>query len=185
MILVRVGTPVLYETGTITRRSARSPRSSAEPSTRTETRAPQRQRTMADDEGATKSYEERAKHVSVISKPLAGKKLTKKVYKVVKKAAKAKAIKRGVKEVVKGLRKGSKGVCIIAGDISPIDVISHLPVLCEESDVPYIFVPSKVDLGAAGQTKRPTSCTLVCTGGADVDGLDEVLKEVTAAKPVY
>ena len=140
---------------------------------------------MADDAGDTKSYEERAKHVSVISKPLAGKKLTKKVYKVVKKAAKAKAIKRGVKEVVKGLRKGSKGVCIIAGDISPIDVISHLPVLCEESDVPYIFVPSKVDLGAAGQTKRPTSCTLVCTGGADVDGLDEVLKEVTAAKPVY
>ena len=54
---------------------------------------------MADAEEI--SYEQRAAHVTVISKPLAGKKLTKKVYKLVKKAAKAKQIKRGVKEVVK------------------------------------------------------------------------------------
>ena len=33
---------------------------------------------------------------------------------------------------------------IIAGDISPIDVISHVPVLCEDSKVPYIYVPSKL-----------------------------------------
>ena len=32
---------------------------------------------------------------------------------------------------------------MIAGDISPIDVITHLPVFCEDRDVPYIFVPSK------------------------------------------
>ena len=57
--------------------------------------------------------------------------------------------------------KGMKGVCIIAGDISPIDVISHLPVFCEESAVPYVYVPSKQDLGAAAMTKRPTSCVLI------------------------
>ena len=34
-------------------------------------------------------------------------------------------------------------VCIIAGDISPIDVITPLPVLCEDNDVPYVYVPSK------------------------------------------
>ena len=32
---------------------------------------------------------------------------------------------------------------MIAGDISPIDVISHVPIFCEEKDVPYIYVPSK------------------------------------------
>lgn len=35
-------------------------------------------------------------------------------------------------------------MCLIAGDISPIDVITPLPVLCEDNDVPYIYVPSKV-----------------------------------------
>ena len=45
---------------------------------------------------------------------------------------------------MKGLRKGEKGIVVLAGDISPIDVISHLPVLCEDNDVPYVFVTSKV-----------------------------------------
>ena len=34
-------------------------------------------------------------------------------------------------------------LCVIAGDISPIDVITHVPVLCEESEIPYVYVPSK------------------------------------------
>lgn len=97
-----------------------------------------------EDKKSGASYEERVKHVSVIAQPLASKKQTKRAYKVVKKATKVKGIKRGVKEVVKSIRKGEKGVCLIAGDISPIDVISHIPVLCEENDIPYLFTPSKV-----------------------------------------
>ncbi|KAG0368082.1 50S ribosomal protein L30e-like protein [Gamsiella multidivaricata] len=110
--------------------------------------------------------------ISPIASPLAADKLTKKLLKTVKKAAKAKHVKRGVKEVVKGLRKGEKGLVLIAGDISPIDVITHVPVLCEENDVPYIFLPSKEDLGTAGSTKRPTSCVMVVLGGKkkDMDG---------------
>ena len=53
-----------------------------------------------------KTYEERLNAVSTISKPLAGKKLTKKLYKLVKKASGAKAVKRGVKEVVKVRERG-------------------------------------------------------------------------------
>merc|ERR1711934_631673 len=99
--------------------------------------------------------------VSPIAKPMADEKLAKKILKAVKKAAKVKALKRGVKEVVKAVRKGSKGVCIIAGDVSPIDVLSHVPVLCEDNEISYVFVPSKEELGAAGLTKRPTSCILL------------------------
>ncbi|EJU06178.1 L30e-like protein [Dacryopinax primogenitus] len=100
--------------------------------------------------------------LSPIARPLAVKKLLKKVHKTVKRASKARQVKRGVKEVVKGIRKGDKGLLVLAADISPIDIISHLPVLSEEADIPYIFVSSKVELGAASATKRPTSCVLVC-----------------------
>lgn len=78
-----------------------------------------------------------------------------------KKASQAKFVRRGVKEVVKALRKGEKGFCVIAGDISPIDVVSHLPIMCEDRQIPYFYVPSKIDLGAAACTKRPTSCVLI------------------------
>lgn len=42
-----------------------------------------------------------------------------------------------------------------------MDVISHIPVLCEDHSVPYIFVTSRAELGAAGSTKRPTSVVMV------------------------
>jgi H/ACA ribonucleoprotein complex subunit 2 len=89
-------------------------------------------------------------------------------------------VKRGVKEVVKGIRKGEKGcavhscnlrtsdlctilrLLVLAADINPIDIISHLPVLSEEAQVPYVFVSSKEELGHASSTKRPTSCIMVC-----------------------
>mmetsp|Transcript_14636 Transcript_14636/g.16748 ORF Transcript_14636/g.16748 Transcript_14636/m.16748 type:complete len:152 (+) Transcript_14636:220-675(+) len=132
------------------------------------------------------SYEERVRHVNIISKPLASKKSTKKIHKLVKKASSKKHIRRGVKEVVKGLRKGDKGLAIIAADIYPVDVVSHLPVLLEENDVPYIFVPSKQDLGAAASTKRPTSCVLIKTPKANFDAqdiYDTMIKEAKSYDP--
>ena len=85
-------------------------------------------------------------------------------------AAKNKTLKRGVKEVVKSLRKSTPasvtggeppGIVVLAADISPMDVISHLPVLCEDHGVPYVFVTSRAELGAASSTKRPTSVVMV------------------------
>ncbi|RYO81179.1 hypothetical protein DL764_009799 [Monosporascus ibericus] len=105
------------------------------------------------------------------ARPLADEKGTKKIMKTIRKAAKHKTLKRGVKEVVKSLRKSPAagpgnpssfpGVVVLAGDISPADVISHIPVLCEDVNAPYIFVASRAELGAAGSTKRPTSVVMV------------------------
>lgn len=71
--------------------------------------------------------------------------------------------------MVKAIRKGdtakaeadSPGVVVLAADISPMDVISHIPVLCEDHNIPYIYVTSRAELGAAGNTKRPTSVVMV------------------------
>ena len=94
-------------------------------------------------------------------------------------------MRRGVKEVVKSLRKGASGLCVIAGDISPVDVITHLPILCEEANVPYIYVPSKEALGAAAQTKRPTSCILITLGKkSDLKDDYESLSKAVAAEAV-
>ncbi|KAL3374781.1 hypothetical protein AABB24_006336 [Solanum stoloniferum] len=101
--------------------------------------------------------------IAPIAKPLAGKKLSKRTFKLVRRATEHKCLKKGVKEVVKSIRRGHKGLCVIAGNISPIDVITHVPLLCEEADIPYIYVPSKEDLAGAGATKRPTCCVLVLT----------------------
>merc|ERR1712216_1041708 len=120
--------------------------------------------------------------VQPFCQPLADKKMAKKLFKCIKKATKSKQVLRGVKEVVKAVRKGQKGVCVIAGNISPMDVISHLPILCEDNGVPYIYVRSKEELGAAALTKRPTSCMLIAPKvKKDLEapeGYDELIKKV-------
>ena len=56
---------------------------------------------------------------------------------------------------------------MIAADISPIDVLSHLPILCEDKGIPYIYVKSRAEVGEACKTKRPTSCVLISVPGKD------------------
>lgn len=141
---------------------------------------------MVDDE-KDDEYHKKVKFVNAVAKPLASAKTTKKLHKLVKKASSGsnKHIKRGVKEVVKAIRKGIKGdaFCIIAGDISPVDVITHLPILCEDNEIPYYYVPSKHDLGAAAATKRPTSCLLITPGKdfSEAESFHKLRKEAQKA----
>ncbi|CAO2655349.1 Nn.00g104130.m01.CDS01 [Neocucurbitaria sp. VM-36] len=111
----------------------------------------------------------------------------KKILKTVKKSAKTKTLRRGVKEVVKALRKSAASapsssdisnptaVVVIAADISPMDVISHIPVLCEDHNVPYIYIKSRAQLGEASATKRPTSVVMIAKErqGKKKEGKDE------------
>ena len=133
-----------------------------------------------------RSYDQLVELVSVIAKPMASRKLTKRLYKTVRKAKKAKKLRRGVREVVKALRKNEKGVVVLAGDVSPIDVISHIPVFCEEKDVPYCYVPSRKDLGLAGGTQRPTSVVLFQSGKEYEDTYQECYTTVSGLPlPLY
>jgi H/ACA ribonucleoprotein complex subunit 2 len=56
-----------------------------------------------------------------------------------------------------------------------MDVISHIPVLCEDHSIPYIYVTSRAELGMAGQTKRPTSVVMVmaASGRKKKEGEDD------------
>lgn len=51
-------------------------------------------------------------------------------------------------------------------------------MLCEDYSAPYIFTPSKLALGLASLTKRPTSVLLVKQGGKESERVDELIKEV-------
>lgn len=91
-------------------------------------------------------------------------KMTKKVYSLIRKAVmadKKKGVVKGIKDVTKAIRKGQKGVLVLGADASPYDVVSHFPVMAEEAKVPYVWVPSRHDLGIATQCKRATSVVLL------------------------
>jgi len=102
-------------------------------------------------------------YISPIAEPIAGEQLEDKLLKLTKKLMKNKNVKRGVKEVGKSIRKGAKGICVFAADVSPVDVLSHLPIQCENAGIPYTYIRSRLMLGLAASTKRPTSVVLLQT----------------------
>lgn len=124
-------------------------------------------------------YDELLRFLNPIAKPLASKKLTKKLYKLVRKSTKEKnTVRRGIREAMKFIRKGETGLVVLAGDVSPIDVISHVPLVCEEKSIPYCFTPSKQELGEALGSKRPSCMTLVKCGAGE--GVKELFDDCAA-----
>ena len=103
--------------------------------------------------------------VQKIATPLATEKLNKKILKAMKKGFKCYSLRRGVKEVNKAMRKDEKGIVIIAANTTPLDLISHLPLWCEEKDIPYVFVDSKTDLGDASQSNQGVVACMLTTKG--------------------
>ncbi|KAJ5480026.1 hypothetical protein N7530_005535 [Penicillium desertorum] len=64
-------------------------------------------------------------------------------------------IKKGANEVTKSLTRGTSEVVILAADTSPLAILMHLPLLCEDKNVPYVFLPNKYAIGRACGVTRP------------------------------
>lgn len=108
------------------------------------------------------SYDDHMKYVSLIAKPMASEELTKKLYKCIKKAMKHKTyVRNGLKDVQARIRKGETGLVVFAGDVTPIEVMCHLPAVCEEKNLPYVYTPSRKQLGAAMGVKRGSLMVMI------------------------
>jgi large subunit ribosomal protein L7Ae len=65
---------------------------------------------------------------------------------LVEKSKKGK-IKGGVNEVTKAIERGVAKFVIIAEDVNPAEIVMHLPLLCEEKQIPYSYAATKQVLG--------------------------------------
>ncbi|XP_012260255.1 H/ACA ribonucleoprotein complex subunit 2-like protein [Athalia rosae] len=125
------------------------------------------------------SYEDKLNNVSIIANPMASKKLTKKIYKLIKKAAKHKTyLRNGLNDVQKHIRKGETGLVVFAGDVTPIEIMCHLPAVCEDKDIPYCYTPSRQDIGVAMGVKRGSLMVLIKEHPEYKDLYDEIKKEM-------
>lgn len=61
----------------------------------------------------------------------------------------------------KTLNRGIAEFIVMAADAEPLEIILHLPLLCEDKNVPYVFVRSKQALGRACGVSRPVIATSV------------------------
>ena len=76
--------------------------------------------------------------------PLADADLTIALLDLVQQATNYKQTKKGANEATKTLNRGISELIVMAADAEPIEIILHLPLLCEDKNVPYVFVPRYV-----------------------------------------
>ena len=66
---------------------------------------------------------------------------------LVQQAVNYKQIKKGANESTKCLNRGIAEFVVMAADANPIEILLHIPLLCEDKNIPYVFVRSKQALG--------------------------------------
>ncbi|TYZ61612.1 hypothetical protein PybrP1_008392 [[Pythium] brassicae (nom. inval.)] len=98
--------------------------------------------------------------------PLADAKLTVSILDLVQHATNYKQIKKGANEATKTLNRGISEFIVMAADTEPLEILLHLPLLCEDKNVPYVFVPSKVALGRACGVSRPVIAASITSNDA-------------------
>ena len=96
---------------------------------------------------------------------------------LVQQATNYKQIKKGANEAPKTLNRGISEVVIMAADTEPIEILLHLPLLAEDKNVPYVFVPSKAALGrACGVTRPVIACSITTNEGSQLKNQIQKLK---------
>ncbi|KAJ3011048.1 RNA binding protein snu13 [Thoreauomyces humboldtii] len=101
--------------------------------------------------------------------PLADAAMTNKILDLVQQASHYKQLKKGANEATKTLNRGISEFIVMTADTEPIEVLLHLPLLCEDKNVPYVFVPSKTALGrACGVSRAVIACSVTTNEGSEL-----------------
>lgn len=101
--------------------------------------------------------------------PLAEATLTQKLLNLIQQAANYQQLRKGANEATKALNRGIAEMIVMAADTEPLEILLHLPLLCEDKNVPYVFVRSKTALGrACGVSRSVMACAILSNEGSQL-----------------
>jgi large subunit ribosomal protein L7Ae len=101
------------------------------------------------------------------------------VYEVVKRSSETGKVRKGTNEVTKSIERNIARLVVIAEDVDPPEIVAHLPILCEEKKIPYVYVSSKNQLGASLGIDVPAAAACIVEPGEAASVLDDILKSIS------
>jgi len=104
------------------------------------------------------------------------KEVAEKAYQLVQIARDSGKLRKGTNETTKAIERGIAKLVLIAEDVEPPQVVAHLPILCEERKIAFLFVPSKVELGKSSGLDVGSAATSIVEPGDAVALLNELLQ---------
>jgi large subunit ribosomal protein L7Ae len=103
-------------------------------------------------------------------------------YEALQIAAKTGAVRKGTNETTKAIERAQAKLVIIAEDVDPPEVVAHLPLLCEERKIPYIFVPTREQIGKALGIDVSAAAASIIKEGDATGLLKEIITRIEQVK---
>ena len=103
-------------------------------------------------------------------------------YEALQIASKSGAVRKGTNEATKAVERAQAKLVVIAEDVDPPEVIAHLPLLCDERKIPYVFVPSKDKLGTAVGIDVPCAAACIIKEGEATGLVKEIITRLEQVK---
>ncbi len=91
-------------------------------------------------------------------------------------------IRKGTNETTKAVEKSIAKIVFIAEDIEPEEIVMHLPPLCDEKKVPYVFISTKQEIGRATGIDVPMAACAVTDIGKENNNFDDIISSISIAK---
>ena len=99
---------------------------------------------------------------------------------IVEKSTKGK-IKAGLNEVTKAIERGNAKLVVIAEDVSPAELVMHIPILCTEKSTPFSYIATRKDLGEKAGLRMATSAIAIVESPAEND-IKDLAAKITELK---
>jgi large subunit ribosomal protein L7Ae len=91
-------------------------------------------------------------------------------------------IKKGTNETTKVVERGVAKLVYIAKDVEPPEIVAHLPLLCEEKNVPYLYINTKSMLGQAAGLHVSCAAVAVVDEGENKKELKDLVTKINGLK---
>jgi len=104
------------------------------------------------------------------------------VYEAVRVAKQSGTVRKGTNETTKAIERGIGKLVVIAEDVQPPEVVAHIPIICDERSTPYIFVPSKQQLGESLGIEVGSDAATIIDAGEGQHIVDQVIGTLSSIK---
>jgi large subunit ribosomal protein L7Ae len=103
-------------------------------------------------------------------------------YEALQIATKTGIVRKGTNEATKAVERAQAKLVVIAEDVDPPEVIAHLPMLCDERKIPYVFVPSKEKIGTSIGIDVPSAAACILKEGDAAGLIKEIITRIAEVR---
>lgn len=99
-------------------------------------------------------------------------------YEALRQARQSGKIRKGTNETTKAIERNLAKLVVIAEDIEPPEVVAHLPILCDERSIPFVFVPTRSQMGPALGIDLGAAAACIIEPGDSQGLIDQIVEAI-------